>query len=1095
MDAKEVYKVVHSSPEITTVGDYCGAVDSPAFQYSGKEDEFLSVKGPDGTTNQEQLERLYTTPKEVKDNQSKSGAEKLLKTGTTFFVPVQKINTAGLLAQGIEVVSNDDNTFKAKQLVDLEADTGYTKTYQTIRGKELEGNTTVSYPSVTVWLWCRSLSPTYDSSGKTVTEMEGEVFDITPFVSRVSTSVGRNGGNFQISLPPLTCELRSETDAQTGKVNNKWVIKKKDLTVYTRQGVGGTNLQYVQDSSMFEGVRVEGGKEYLKRNSFLFHTIVNSNDVVFIRFETLDMEASQRYSDQSEFYVSKENLAGRIYDMIGLVDVNPITIDSGTNDVTINISGRDLMKLFIEDGTYFYNLENITGQFRVAGESARENELMRRVVGDNSLYFLNLYQNTSIEHILQFIIQQLSSISVVPNSLLRSYGSRRNSKFTQLNQEQQNKKRGNEIESLKTQCKNSIRQYLFYQNNVDADSIYKKLHAFLNGIRKGKYRLTNTKKTIGWNPFVWVPSTGPKESLLKNEFPLFFYDFGLVTKTGIPGTNITGQDLEFNRSAPTQTELATLIDQVDNIIDLENTQPNQDDPRFDEQLAKGIWQIIKLVIDRDVTNRRLVDSSMSSANGSLLNFIHKACQEPFVEFFGDTYGDMYYLTVRKPPFDKKGIQTLLRGNVNTENGITKVKPAIIDIEPEDVIREELVFDDSEAYSWYNFRPQNVYAAGGNVLPAAYSPAIFFEEYAKIWGSRPLDVVHNYNPYYPVINDDGTTDVSRFEKQAVLDLKYLVESHAYLPFTRKGTLTLNGDRRIKRGNLIRYRITGEIFYVENVTQNFVVNDKTIDRTTVVTVSRGMVEQLIYGVDIDGVKNISYFNIINTEIEVDTKKYPPKKQTVTKKVLKLVDNPERVNQEAGTVSSNNITLPVLVDQEGQDKLALITNDTYRNRFRQLIAKWAEVGFTITILSTQTQGTGLSPHDNGKAIDVQLETIDFQILDSKASPQQWIRSGAVQIAKDLGFRWGGDFPNYIETIHFEIPTGDNAVVNSDGSLSPTQNYVETEIQVEEETPGYIGVDIEKALSNLKVNHDVFSFFLRREQFNFKEYVKTSTQVKEQG
>ena len=32
-----------------------------------------------------------------------------------------------------------------------------------------------------------------------------------------------------------------------------------------------------------------------------------------------------------------------------------------------------------------------------------------------------------------------------------------------------------------------------------------------------------------------------------------------------------------------------------------------------------------------------------------------------------------------------------------------------------------------------------------------------------------------------------------------DLKYVIESLSVLPFTRKGTIVINGDRRIKRGN--------------------------------------------------------------------------------------------------------------------------------------------------------------------------------------------------------------------------------------------------------------------------------------------------------
>jgi len=80
--------------------------------------------------------------------------------------------------------------------------------------------------------------------------------------------------------------------------------------------------------------------------------------------------------------------------------------------------------------------------------------------------------------------------------------------------------------------------------------------------------------------------------------------------------------------------------------------------------------------------------------------------------------------------------------------------------------------------------------------------------------------------------------------------------------------LNGDRRLKIGNLLRFKSTGEIFFIDAVQQDYQVSENGIDRTTTVEVSRGMIEQLIYGVsfadDNGASKAVGYFNIINTTL---------------------------------------------------------------------------------------------------------------------------------------------------------------------------------------------------------------------------------------
>lgn len=323
--------------------------------------------------------------------------------------------------------------------------------------------------------------------------------------------------------------------------------------------------------------------------------------------------------------------------------------------------------------------------------------------------------------------------------------------------------------------------------------------------------------------------------------------------------------------------------------------------------VKGIWQIIKLVIDDSVKNRLLADASIGNEMGSLINAIRKICQEPFCEFFTDTYGDQFYFIVRKKPFDSKSITSFLKRqivseatavietnrltgkntnapntavpldssnigqnfNTKTNNGIPTInnftsQDITITIDELDVISDSLTTS-QEAYSWYRLQLRNLMSGNDSDMAFAYLKAVFFPEYADIFGSKPFDIFTNYIPLSSVVDKNGSVQTSYFIRQAIYDLKYMIESSAYLPFTRQGTITINGDRRIKRGTWVRLASTNEIFYVNSVSNSFGITDQFIDRTTTLNVSRGMIEKYVREVTKPDPNFISYFNIINLPVD--------------------------------------------------------------------------------------------------------------------------------------------------------------------------------------------------------------------------------------
>jgi len=258
---------------------------------------------------------------------------------------------------------------------------------------------------------------------------------------------------------------------------------------------------------------------------------------------------------------------------------------------------------------------------------------------------------------------------------------------------------------------------------------------------------------------------------------------------------------------------------------------------FSEEDADGIWSIWKFIFDESISSRRIVDSSISSDSGSIINFMNKVAQKPFIESFSDTYMDRFYTVFRKPPFDYQGYSKL-----------AKFAKKHLSLKGDQISRTNLSMSDREVYSWYKLVPQGSFLGRGDGITFDYLPAVKFDEYAEIWGSKPLSVVSNLVEFEPYVVD-GSDALSEMEQQIYKDLKFMIDCTSYLPFTRSGTIELvNGDRRIKKGMCIYLETTNEVFYVTGVVQTYVTSEQTIDRKTVLSVERGMIYDFIDGVPI-------------------------------------------------------------------------------------------------------------------------------------------------------------------------------------------------------------------------------------------------------
>jgi hypothetical protein len=444
----------------------------------------------------------------------------------------------------------------------------------------------------------------------------------------------------------------------------------------------------------------------------------------------------------------------------------------------------------------------------------------------------------------------------------------------------------------------------------------------------------------------------------------------------------------------------------------------------------GLYQIFKVNIDKSAEIRKIVDSSLTTQKGSMLDFFRKISDNIFVEMFGDTYGDMFHLNFRQPPFNESGYKSLI--------------PYAINIRSEELMGTSLSFD-SRSYSWYVLRPQASFLGESDKTSLAFFPAIHFNEYANVYGNRPYEVTSNYVPYLPSNSgaDQDLLKYNYFLRQGFFDLKYLIDSTAYLPFSRRGTIRTILLKNIKKGCLIRLEATGELFYVTQVSHNYSIHNAG----TTITVERGLVEKHLG----------KYFNVIETPItdeilkkpKVETKSILVKNESYTKEVVELQ---ERVALSKTATLEQFLNTTKLDyskfanEYYGFDKIKkkAIKHTTTKRRATEFKS------FNRRILSDNKQGWALFTDDN---------TLEFIVAwaDESFFPQNAIILNRLKEGKTVG---GGGTLNSTKKL---------------GASASVPEYKTVEIKEIEPFPsGYKDI-----LKNWKVNEDIFNFLIERNQY----------------
>ena len=310
-------------------------------------------------------------------------------------------------------------------------------------GYTINAQTNKANPNCSVWGWFKSLY----YSGSTLWDSEfqsknNKFIDISDFIVNVSTSVSAQGGTFTLTLPIIHSlpkeeirnrsikrtirTTRGETSIDVNDFYTDRFSEKGDLFLYNRYPHSDKKKNFFHKIGLSEM-----GKNY-------FNWLIQSNDLIFISFEELEME---------------QNTGSRVFDMIGLVENVSVSQDANGGGRVV-VSGKDLMKLITDDNSLFFNTSSAWSESRIFSNSESlgkqgdirdadlvggvqqgpENRLRRST---NQIDVFAAPFNRTINFVLKGVISQLANIEVVPDYVFNAWGDFRTKYSDWLSYEEQ----------------------------------------------------------------------------------------------------------------------------------------------------------------------------------------------------------------------------------------------------------------------------------------------------------------------------------------------------------------------------------------------------------------------------------------------------------------------------------------------------------------------------------------------------------------------------------------------------------------------------------------------------------------------------------
>lgn len=411
--------------------------------------DFLNMESPyNNIKNREALFTAYT--EQQKNDLGLNSADDIKETTeihppATLYITKSNVKTFLISNEQKFVKEEDYNSFVGKEVSKILNNPEFRKD-EVIKG----------YPEISCYVWCKALHNLRVNSKGEDEVVIGKIINLSKFIQNAKINVSPTGGNFSIELPSIPAEEFYEL-SDNERAYKSWDYNRKDIIHTDNSLVVKTQLHKSLDR--VSGVTVgSSSRDIQEIRTVQFPMVaISTNDIVFIKFEKLEMETQDIVKS---FELHESQLPGNVFDMIGLID--NVTVSTSYNNISITLQGRDIMKLILDDGSFFFynsytNPSSKDGIFMNETEgngdvSSVLNVALKdgwstagRFFGDGRrggtgivMGFFNPSMRT-IKNIIDTVIRQLANIQICPDSLFDYYGDRRSRYLFESKNKQANK--------------------------------------------------------------------------------------------------------------------------------------------------------------------------------------------------------------------------------------------------------------------------------------------------------------------------------------------------------------------------------------------------------------------------------------------------------------------------------------------------------------------------------------------------------------------------------------------------------------------------------------------------------------------------------
>jgi hypothetical protein len=639
------------------------------------------------------------------------------------------------------------------------------------------------HPQCTVYIWCRSL---WLAGVDPIRNITADCISVT------TSSDLKSGGSFTLELAPIPGVFNGfawdpvgrDGDLSTGHVVTVGATTSKRFETNSQFTTNRTN-EFESDLS------VESGENIRTHTDMYYDKLLFSNDVVFIKFEQLEIDKNEGFDIQ---------LADQWYDLMGLIDGTNSNYNGANSIMSVSVQGRCFQKVLNDESGYYnpYSVGKVGSYF---GEYA---DLVSPRSFDGGIYAYRTVEYLTIGSSMEFALYALISNEFVPSACFTDNWSWEDLNHLYLDFSNKDGS-GRKIQKHQTESKDNLGAFglrgIWKKIKLWIDPRVSELIVYDDSISLPEGSIWDHFEKICQLPYVEIitETIGDWFYIIVRQPPFLKEDL----LSFIKGSNGISTFIDDTSNIDTQSRYKTWKENL-----------NLKKPKESDQSSSTLQVDSPESYSEFYATEENVDPSKQTE----LRYIGIEEIKKEVDFVRARYSDL--LTSRPPLIE-----------LNTLS-----------------VQDFSVQRSTDAYTWFEVDTRNMYQDVGGPYGMPI-PAVYFNELAQVFGSKRLSVASNYIDIHSIKSDGANAKNKKdlLEKEIAQLLGYLIETHIHLPFTREGTIVLaDGDRRIKKGTYVYYQPTDEIFYVDRVVHQFRVLANSTIRTTTLNVSRGMVSKYIEGV---------------------------------------------------------------------------------------------------------------------------------------------------------------------------------------------------------------------------------------------------------